>query len=168
MSPRGRHLVEADRGFVTGAGLLGKAAAPLFARLVDKLHRRLRCGGIEATLPDGSKRRVGFHAPGPVAVVELNSWRALARLATSGSVGWYKAWAAGEWASPDPVPLFELFMANAVSLGRTARAKGPVRIVNWLVHRLRDNGPAQARDNIAAHYDLGNDFYREWLDPSMT
>ena len=168
MASRGQHLLRADRAFATGAGLVGRALAPHFARLVDRLDQRIVKGGIDATLPNGSRRRVGFHAPGPVAVVHLRSWMALVRLATSGSVGWYKAWARGEWESPDPVPLFELFMANAVSLGKTARAKGPMRWLNAFVHQLRDNAPAQARDNIAAHYDLGNDFYREWLDPSMT
>lgn len=168
MASRGEHLVRADRRFATGAGLLGRLAAPLFATVIDRLDERLATGGIEATLPDGSARRIGFHAPGPVAIVHLRSWLALVRLATSGSVGWYKAWAAGEWSSPDPVPLFELFMANAVSLGDTARAKGPTRWINMLAHKFRDNGLAQARDNIAAHYDLGNDFYAAWLDPTMT
>ena len=168
MASRGDHLVRADRRFATGAGLLGRLAAPLSARIVDQLDRRLLTGGIDATLPDGDRRRVGFHAPGPVAVVELRSWMALVRLATSGSVGWYKAWAKGEWASPDPVPLFELFTANALSLGDTARAKGPARWINAAAHRLRDNAPRQARDNIAAHYDLGNDFYAAWLDEGMT
>ncbi len=168
MASRGSHLVRADRRFATGAGLFGRLAAPLFARLIDRLNRRLLTGGIHATLPDGSRRRVGFHAPGPEPVVHLHSWLALVRLATSGSVGWYKAWAAGEWSSPDPVPLFELFMSNAATLGDTARAKGPMRWVNALAHRLRDNAPGQAKQNIAAHYDLGNDFYAAWLDPSMT
>ena len=168
MASRGEHLVRADRRFVTGVGWLGRLTAPLFARVLDDLDARLALGGLEATLPDGDKRRIGFRAPGPVAVVRLHSWMALVRLATSGSVGWYKAWAAREWSSPDPVPLFELFMANAVSLGDTARAKGPMRVLNALAHRLRDNGLAQARDNIAAHYDLGNDFYAAWLDSTMS
>ena len=168
MASRGAHLVNADRGFATGAGVLGRLAAPLFARILDQLHDRLAGGGIHGTLPDGTRRDIGFHAPGAVATVRLNSWMALVRLATSGSVGWYKAWARREWESPDPVPLFELFMANAVSLGDTARAKGPARLINALAHRLRDNAPRQARDNIAAHYDLGNDFYAAWLDQGMT
>ncbi len=168
MASRGSHLINGGRGFATGAGLLGRLGAPLFARLVDQLDQRLVAGGIEASLPDGSRRRVGFHAPGAVAAVEIRSWRALVRLATSGSVGWYQAWAAGEWSSPDPVPLFELFAANAISLGDTARAKGPARWLNAAAHRLRDNAPRQARDNIAAHYDLGNDFYSAWLDAGMT
>ena len=168
MASRGSHLVRADRHFATGAGLLGRLAAPLFARVVDQLDRRLLNGGIDATLPNGSRRRVGFHAPGAEAVVHIHSWMAVVRLATSGSVGWYKAWAAGEWSSPDPVPLFELFAANAISLRNTARAKGPARWINAAAHRLRDNAPVQARQNIAAHYDLGNDFYAAWLDDSMT
>ena len=168
MATRGEHLVKADRHFATGAGLLGQIAAPGFKRVLDQLHARLEHGGIDTTLPDGSRRRIGFHRPGPSAVVTLNSWMALVRLATSGSVGWYKAWAAGEWSSPDPVRLFELFMLNGRSLGELGRAKGLMRRVNRLAHRLRDNGIGQARQNIADHYDLGNDFYAEWLDPSMT
>ena len=168
MATRGEHLLKADRGFATGGGRVTRLAAPAFAGIVDQLDRRLLHGGIHGTLPDGTRRRVGFHAPGPEAVVELVSWMALVRVATSGSVGWYKAWEKGEWRSPDPVPLFDLFMRNATSLGGTARAKGPFRMVNWLAHQWRDNAPGQARDNIAAHYDLGNDFYAAWLDPGMT
>src|SRR5262249_22729608 len=70
--------------------------------------------------------------------------------------------------SPDPVAIFELFSANAAPLGDIGRAKGPFRWVNALAHRLRDNAPGRARRNIAAHYDLGNDFYSAWLDATMT
>ena len=114
------------------------------------------------------RRRIGFVGPGPAAIVRLNSWMALVRLTMSGSVGWYKAWALGEWSSPDPVPLFELFSLNGTPLGEAGRAKGPFRWINALAHRLRDNAPAKAKANIAAHYDLGNDFYAAWLDPTMT
>ena len=168
MSTRGEHLVRADRGFATGGGTFARLAAPAFSKVLEEIDRRLVTGGLEATLPDGSKRRLGFHATGPSAVVRLNSWMALARLATSGSVGWYKAWTLGEWSSPDPVSIFELFSANSVALGDVGRAKGPFRWINALAHRLRDNAPRKARANISAHYDLGNDFYSEWLDETMT
>ncbi len=168
MGTRGEHLLRADRAFATGGGLVARLAAPAFRRIVAEIDERLRMGGIDATLPDGSRRRLGFRAPGPAARVDLRSWLALVRLAKSGSVGWYKAWSLGEWSSPDLVALFELFSANSVSLGELARAKGPARWVNRLAHRLRDNAPRKARANIAAHYDLGNDFYAAWLDPTMT
>jgi cyclopropane-fatty-acyl-phospholipid synthase len=168
MSTRGEHLVHADRRFATGGGMLARLTAPAIGRLLDEIDRRLRVGGIEATLPDGSTRRLGFHAKGPRAIVRLQSWMALVRLATSGSVGWYKAWTLGEWSSPDPVAIFELFSANAAALGDVGRAKGLFRWINAIAHRLRDNAPGKAQKNIAAHYDLGNDFYSAWLDPTMT
>ena len=168
MSTRGEHLVRADRGFATGGGTFARLLAPAFSKVVDEIDRRLASGGIDATLPDGTQRRIGFHAPGPAAAVTLNSWMGLVRLATSGSVGWYKAWTVGEWSSPDPVVLFEIFSLNAAALGDVGRAKGPFRWVNAIAHRLRDNAPRTARANIAAHYDLGNDFYAAWLDTTMT
>jgi len=168
MSTRGDHLVHADRRFATGGGMLARLTAPAFARVLDEIDRRLTIGGIETVLPDGETRRLGFRGKGPKAVVRLSSWLALVRLATSGSVGWYKAWTVGEWSSPDPVKVFELFSVNAVALGDVGRAKGPFRWINSLAHRLRDNGRDKARENIAAHYDLGNDFYSAWLDSTMT
>jgi cyclopropane-fatty-acyl-phospholipid synthase len=168
MNSRGAHLVHGDRSFATGGGLIARVIAPAIAGVLDRIDRRLECGGIDVTLPGGDRRRLGFHAPGATAVVQLKSWMSLVRLAVSGSVGWYKAWELGEWTSPDPVPLFELFGANAAPLGELGRAKGPARWVNALAHRLRDNAPRQAKANIAAHYDLGNDFYSAWLDETMT
>ena len=168
MSTRGDHLVHADRGFATGGGLLARVAAPAFSKVLDEIDRKLASGGLDATLPGGERHRLGFRAAGPNASVRLVSWMALVRLATSGSVGWYKAWTLGEWSSPDPVAIFELFSANAAALGDIGRAKGPFRWVNALAHRLRDNAPRKAVKNIAAHYDLGNDFYSAWLDPTMT
>src|SRR5437868_15021431 len=168
MSTRGEHLVRADRGFATGGGLLARLTAPAFSKVLGQIDSRLAYGGIEAILPSGGKRRLGFRGKGPKAIVRLASWLALVRLATSGSVGWYKAWALGEWSSPDPVAVFELFSVNAVPLGQVGRAKGLFRWVNAIAHRLRDNAPRKARQNIAAHYDLGNDFYSAWLDSTMT
>jgi len=168
MSTRGEHLVKADRGFAVGGGTVARLVSPAVGRVLDQLDSRLPNGGIEVTLPNGGRRRIGFEGPGPTAIVQINSWMALVRLATSGSVGWYKAWALGEWSSPDPVPLFELFSLNGIALGEAGRAKGLFRWINALAHRLRDNAPGKAKANIAAHYDLGNDFYAAWLDPTMT
>jgi cyclopropane-fatty-acyl-phospholipid synthase len=66
------------------------------------------------------------------------------------------------------VQVFTLFVRNAASLGQTARAKGPWRIAARLLHILRRNSRKGAALNIAAHYDLGNDFYALWLDPTMS
>ena len=165
---RGTHLVAADRGFATGGGLLARLSAGGFSHILDRIDRGIAEGRLEATLPDGRLRILGGRRAGPVAIVHLHSWRSLVRLGSSGSVGWYKAWALGEWSSPDPVPLFDLFMRNAATLGDVARAKGLWRMVNRIAHAFRSNDPGRARRNIEHHYDLGNDFYAAWLDESMT
>jgi len=168
MLQRGKHLVAADRALATGGGLGARLFAGRFHSILDRIDGGVAEGRLHLTLPDGSFRVLGGNGEGPVAAVHIKSWRALARLAASGSVGWYKAWAYGEWTSPDPVALFDLFMRNAATLGDVARAKGPWRLVNRLAHALRANGKRRARRNIAHHYDLGNDFYAAWLDAGMT
>ncbi|MFA6114988.1 MAG: cyclopropane-fatty-acyl-phospholipid synthase family protein [Sphingomonas sp.] len=142
--------------------------AGLFHRLLDRIDLGLEAGAIEASLPDGTDRVLGGRAEGPVAIVEITSWRALIRLAMGGSAGWYVAWSLGEWRSPDPVPLFDLFMRNRGPLGEAGRSRGPMRAVRRLWHLLRRNHRSGARRNIEFHYDLGNDFYSLWLDPGMT
>lgn len=167
-SRRGQHLLHADRGFATGTGWLSRLFAPGFRKLIDKIDEGLAEGRLEARLPDGSTRIIGGRGPGPEAQITLHSWRPLVRLATSGSVGWYRGWAEGEWESPDPVAIFDLFMLNRRSLGQAGRAKGIAKWLNRKAHQLRANTRENARRNIEAHYDLGNDFYAAWLDETMT
>lgn len=138
-------------------------------RLLARIDRGIDRGAITLSLPEGgAPMRLGGRAPGPQAVVILKSWRAMWRLATGGSAGWYEAWAAGEWESPDPVALFESFSANRHSLGEAGRAQGVSRFLRRLWHKAHRNSRAGARRNIHDHYDLGNEFYALWLDETMT
>ncbi|ABD26200.1 Cyclopropane-fatty-acyl-phospholipid synthase [Novosphingobium aromaticivorans DSM 12444] len=165
---RGGHLVTGGRKLSASGRWIARAFAGSFAKALDGIDRGLDHGSIRATLPDGSIRTLGGRGDGPAARIHLKSWNAIVRLATAGSIGWYEAWVAGEWESPDPVPIFDLFMRNADALGDIGRAKGPWRWGGRLLNLLRRNSKAQARRNIAAHYDLGNDFYSQWLDPTMS
>jgi cyclopropane-fatty-acyl-phospholipid synthase len=147
---------------------LERAIAGPFHKQIDKIDDGLEFGTLEAMLPDGSFRILGARGPGPLVKVDLKSWRALVRLARHGSVGWYEAWEKGEWSSPDPVPLFDLFMRNRRTLGNRARASGIARLAKRIGHALRRNHRSGAKRNIMAHYDLGNRFYAAWLDPTMS
>ncbi|MXO50366.1 methyltransferase domain-containing protein [Erythrobacter gaetbuli] len=167
-SQRGRDLIEGARPFARKPGLLARLVAPGFGKILDRIDTALVSGTIHATLPDGNTRTLGGRAEGFECAVELRSWNALVRLASNGSVGWYQAWETGEWWSPDPVPLFALFMQHAARLGDTARAKGPFRHGLKLAHLFNRNTHEGAQKNISAHYDLGNDFYAAWLDPTMS
>ncbi len=165
---RGDMLLESGERFGRRPGALARIFAPAVSRILDSIDAGLARGKIRGILPDGTRRTLGGNAPGFECEVTLHDWRALVRLATGGSVGWYQAWEAGEWTSSDPVSLFALFMDNAVTLGDTARAKGPWRLVAKAMHALKRNTREGAEKNIHAHYDLGNDFYASWLDPTMT
>jgi cyclopropane-fatty-acyl-phospholipid synthase len=161
---RARHFTHAAglRAFTGGLFLRG------LEHIVDRIDAGLEYGTIEGTLPDGSIRRLGGRGTGPTAIVTLHSWKALLRLVRGGSAGWYEAWAEGEWSSPDPVQIFDLFMRNRLSLGTVARPSGVAKLAGLAVHMMRRNSRSGARRNIEFHYDLGNDFYQAWLDESMT
>ncbi|MDX3908788.1 MAG: cyclopropane-fatty-acyl-phospholipid synthase family protein [Sphingobium sp.] len=164
---RGRHLVTAGGAILPGRNPFARLIAWRFHGVVDRIDAGLVTGSLEAHLPDGTTRVLGARAAGPSCIVYLRDWRALVRLGLGGSVGWYRAWTLGEWDSPDPVPLFALFMANARTLGGTARARGVNRWLGKTIQFLRKNSLSGARRNIAFHYDLGNDFYRLWLDDNL-
>ena len=161
---RGRHLTRSSglRAFTGGLFKRG------FDRIVDRIDHGFDFGTVEGVLPDGSVRIVGGRGPGPSAQITIHHWNALFRLVRGGSIGWYEAWAAGEWSSPDPVLIFDLFMRNRVKLGNVGRASGLAKYIGKILHRLRDNNRGGARRNVEFHYDLGNDFYAAWLDRSMT
>jgi cyclopropane-fatty-acyl-phospholipid synthase len=143
-------------------------SARFFHAILDRIDSGLVEGAIEGHLPDGSKRLLGSRRPGPQAIVYIHKWRALTRLVRGGSIGWYEGWVAGEWTSPDLVPIFDLFMRNRVALGSVGRASGVALIAARVAQWMRRNTRKHARDNIEAHYDLGNDFYAAWLDATMT
>ena len=165
---RGMGLLEGAARFESVPGLLARLLAPGFGKILDAVDKGLEKGSILGHLPDGSTRLLGGRNPGFDAIIHLRSWLALVRLATNGSIGWYQAWEAGEWSSPDLVPVFAVFGANAETLGNTGRAKSLWQRALKQAHRLNANTKEGSARNIQAQYDLGNDFYAAWLGETMT
>jgi cyclopropane-fatty-acyl-phospholipid synthase len=161
-------VARAGNNFARGDGLVARALSIAPNRMLDVLHARLRIGQITAHLPSGDMRTVGGHGPGPHAYVTLNNWRALRRLIVGGHTAWAAAYIDGDWDSPDLTALFELFSLNRKNLGTATTGNKLLRGFNHLLHRLRANTRDGSKQNISFHYDLGNDFYAQWLDPSMT
>lgn len=136
--------------------------------VLNRMDAGLVIGVLEGELPDGRPCILGGRSPGPVAIVRLNRWRGLWRVATGGSIGLYRGWENGDWESPDPLQLFDLFVRNRVTLGETARASGVSHLSGRILGWMRRNTKSGARRNIEFHYDIGNDFYAQWLDPTLT
>lgn len=165
---RGQQLLSTGSRFASSPGVVSRLVAPGFQKIINTIDAGLEKGSILARLPDGSTRMLGGRAAGFEAEITLNDWRALIRLATAGSIGWYQAFEAGGWESEDMVSLFAVMGDNARALGSAARPTGMARWIAKLTHQLNRNSRAGSKRNIGAHYDLGNDFYSSWLDPSMT
>jgi cyclopropane-fatty-acyl-phospholipid synthase len=168
MPGRGGHLIAGGKPLASIGGALMRLFAGPLERILVRIDAGLVEGSLLAHFPGGVTRLLGGRGEGPAAEVTVHDWRAVLRLVTGGSVGCYQGYEAHEWDSPDPVQLFTLFVRNAASLGDTARAKGLWRLAARLLHGLRRNSHRRAARNIAAHYDLGNDFYALWLDATMS
>ncbi len=138
-------------------------------RIALSAASRLKVGCLTVTLPDGSQRVFGDRASDLHAEMRLHDPEALKRLLLGGEVGGGEAYMDGLWSSPDLVQLISLAVANRQAL---ALSKGwwrlPARLSRTVAHRRNRNTKPGSRRNISAHYDLGNDFYRLWLDETMT
>lgn len=139
------------------------------SRLIAGFCRHLAFGQLVVRFPDGSAVLLRGRFPGASATLEIRSPLPLAaRLLTRGEVGFGEAYVEGHWTTPDLAALLEVLYDNLEHLGAGPRGMRWSRLWDRLAHRLRDNHPVNSRRNIARHYDLGNDFYRCWLDPGMT
>ena len=137
-------------------------------RVMLALGNRVAVGSLEVTLPDGSRRSFRGPQPGPDAVLHIHRDRLARRFLIGGNMGFCEAYIDGDWTSPDVETLFRFFLLNAGALHQQMRGRLWFRVVQRFGHLLRPNSRRGARRNIAQHYDLGNEFYRAWLDPSMT
>ncbi|HIJ62636.1 MAG TPA: class I SAM-dependent methyltransferase [Rhodospirillaceae bacterium] len=136
--------------------------------LLSLLEHRLAAGQLTVTLPGGESRLLAGAAPGPQADIRLHRLRALRRLVTGGSVGLGEAYIDGDWDSTDLAALLELGDINERAVGMAFDGHFLLRQGLKLWHRLHDNSRRGSRRNISAHYDLGNAFYSQWLDPGMS
>ncbi len=138
------------------------------ARLAALLRRELRRGGLSVTLPDGSQDRIEAPQPGPNAQLVVHRWRALYRLVTDGGIGFAEAYLDGDWDSEDPAKVVELAACNREAMMGALAGGLVARVAARLRHVRNANTRTRSKRNVSAHYDLGNDFYALWLDPSMT
>ena len=139
----------------------------LSAAIIFKALERLAIGRLTMRLPDGTTRVFGM--PGAMVEGELNvsDWQFFRRVLLDGDIGFAEAYVDGLCDSPDLPHLIALLAENERLMG--VDRKNPLRnLLLKLLHWRRDNSRDGARRNIHAHYDLGNSFYRLWLDPTMT
>lgn len=142
---------------------------PMRAQMALKALAKLACGSIAVRIPDGRTLRVEGHAAGPDASVVLHNWNLPQRALMRGTIGVAESYMDNDWDSPDVTAFLELFIVNMELGDKYANGgRGLLYLVDRIRHFLNINTRGQSKKNISAHYDLGNAFYREWLDPTMT
>jgi cyclopropane-fatty-acyl-phospholipid synthase len=141
---------------------------PFVFRKAVSFACQIEAGSLIITVPDG--RKLGFKgvSPGPYAEMMVNDLTFAKRLVSSGDIGFAESYLRGEWESPNLTAFLQLFCANHRIISTLLSDRPLVRYWQLFKYWLNRNTKTGSRKNIHAHYDLGNAFYSQWLDPSMT
>ena len=146
----------------------GAGPAPRSAAALLKLLAKIRLGRLDLRLPDGEHLSFGDAAAGPHAQMLVDSWQLFDDVLARGDIGLAEAYIDGAWHSPDLAALLSLLTRNREALAEAVYGQWWRLLAARLRHLVHDNSRSGSRRNIIAHYDLGNAFYSEWLDPTMS
>ena len=136
--------------------------------LLDKWLSRIEAGELRAVFPSNFQKVYSGGQVGPTADIQINSWKLVPRLLLSGDMGLAESFLSGEWETSNLTQLLLLGDINERALGNAVTPSKFINSIEKLRHQRRDNSKRGSRRNIAAHYDLGNEFYSHWLDNSMS
>lgn len=141
---------------------------PAVARSFLRLLEGLQAGTLQLVTPAGEHLIYRGELAGPEATLQVSDWSACGAILRGGDIGVAECYRDGKIDTPDLLALLLLALANQDILERTLHGSFWGTLLYRLRHLMNRNTRAGSRKNIHAHYDIGNDFYRLWLDPSMT
>ena len=141
---------------------------PAAARLFFKMLNNLKTGHLQVITPDHEHVLFGDTHQSPAATLQINDWRACGKILRGGDIGFAESIEAGWIDSPDMTALLRLAIRNESTLDRAIFGGKLTTLWYRIKHWLRPNTRRGSSRNIHAHYDIGNDFYKLWLDPSWT
>ena len=141
---------------------------PASLRLAAMVLSRFKRGQLDMSLPDGRTLRFHGKGAGPRAEMIVHDPKFARTVATKGDIGFAEVFMDGAFDTPDLPTLLEYFNDNWEDLGSFAMGGAIAQFFANIRHMMRPNTKKGSKRNILAHYDLGNDFYAGWLDPTMT
>jgi len=148
--------------------LAGQRDLPRWFSRVYAVLERITVGRIDIVIPDGRIFRVDSGVTGPHAVMQVKDGGIFSRIIREGQMAFCEAYMDGQWDTPDLQALLDILLLSNDNVGHEMPGFAIVRGYERLRHWLRSNSKSQARKNISYHYDLGNSFYEQWLDETMT
>ncbi len=138
------------------------------AAVIFRYFRVLRRGALHMTLPNRETRVFGDTSTESPAAIRVHDWRLFPQLLCRGDIGFGEAFADGSWTSEDPTRVLRFFAENMdVFDDRRVLWTKALRVVNAFAHRFRANSKEGSKNNIPAHYDLGNDLFQRFLDERL-
>jgi len=144
--------------------LVGGICNVLLARLMAGIDN----GSICFILPDERELEFQSASDGPNAVLHFNSYAGILRLCFGGYMGLGEGYVNNHWATPSLKTLFQFGIRNQEPLKIKLSGSRLAKIIRKILRFIQRNTKTGSKRNIAYHYDLGNEFYELWLDPSMT
>ncbi len=146
-----------------------KPATPFYGRAFLETFERAKKGCLTITLPNGEQRVFKGTQDGMVADMTIHNWACVPQIAMRGDIGLGETYASGMWESSDVSAFIAYCLQNIDELESYAHGSWMQRI-GFVIYNtfLKANTKRGSVDNIRAHYDVGNDFYRLWLDKTMT
>lgn len=151
-----------------------KHKAGFYQKQVMKLLEKMTLGTLNVTMPDGTKRAIGNGQGEITANVKINNRSFFKRCVLYGDVGFGEAYVEGEWETDNITNVIKWFLLNVENApgvsGSAAQSAllNVLKAFNTVRHLRRANSEKGSRKNISEHYDLNNDFFALFLDPSMT
>lgn len=153
---------------MTLRGVPPSRLARLWMKPVRRHFNSLTVGRLKVKYPDLSVEEFGDRSAQSAITMTIHSHRFFKRVVLSADIGFGESYQAGEWETDDLAGLLRLFIRNrAHAMDHRIRTAVLGRLANWFRHVARTNTVRGSRRNIAEHYDLSNDFFRLFLDPSM-
>ncbi|WP_288928388.1 cyclopropane-fatty-acyl-phospholipid synthase family protein [uncultured Maritimibacter sp.] len=146
----------------------GQSDLPRYFPQVFFIAQKIGKGRVDFVMPDGRTFRAEGKEPGHVAEVHIHSDDVFARLVREGDLGFCDSYIEGGWSTPDLQSFLDFIQDGNDVLYAGFNGGGIIRAYERFRHWLQRNTKKQAKKNISAHYDLGNDFYTLWLDDTMT
>ncbi|MES9973638.1 MAG: class I SAM-dependent methyltransferase, partial [Candidatus Thiodiazotropha sp.] len=147
--------------------VLDAQALPWQVRPLISVLSGIHAGTLTLTTPEGYQLNFG-DGSAPHADLQLETWSSLRRIFRGGDVGLAECFRDGEVASSNLTLLLRFALRNQTALIKAFKRNRLLNLLYRMRHLLRPNSKRGSSQNIEAHYDLGNDFYRLWLDDSMT
>ena len=142
------------------------ASIPAQAQLMLQLLRKIKYGTLRLECPDHAVLQFGEGSE-PVTLT-LKNWEPCIAAVKSGDIGFAESYIHGDWQTDNLSRLLELFIHNRHAVETAIYGTWWGSLAYRIKHLFNRNSRAGSKRNIHAHYDIGNNFYQLWLDPSMT